>query len=216
MVRTAAPVEPFAVALATRDLLIEAAEAGIVVVFVDDLPWVDLPTRRALAFLARRLQFERIAIVSARRVGTDDSTDTGPALLVDAVGDDVADQILVELGVTSGDVRRTLIAGSGGVPLVLVEAAHLLDDDQRTGRADLPDPLPIGPSGQRVVDALMARLDDRCRAALVVAAADPGGDLDRVVRALGVALARARRAGGRPKRTASSRWTAIASRSATR
>ncbi len=185
MVRTPAPVEPFAVALATRDLLIDAAEAGIVVVFVDDLPWVDLPTRRALAFVARRLQFERIAIVAARRVGTDDSTDTGPALLLDAVGDDVADEILLGLGVTGADVRRTLIDGSGGVPLVLVEAAHLLDADQRAGRADLPDPLPIGPSGQRVVDVLMARLDDRCRSALVVAAADPGGDLDRVVRALG-------------------------------
>ena len=216
MVRTPAPVEPFAVALATRDLLIDAAEAGIVVVFVDDLPWVDLPTRRALAFLARRLQFERIAIVAARRVGTDDSTDTGPALLLDAVGDDVADEILVELGVTSADVRRTLIAGSGGVPLVLVEAAHLLDDDQRAGRADLPDPLPIGPSGQRVVDVLMARLDDRCRSALVVAAADPGGDLDRVVRALGSRSLGLAELGGGRRRTASSRWTAIASRSDTR
>lgn len=50
MAHAAAPVEPFAVSLATRDLLIETAEVGTVVVFVDDLPWVDLPSRRALAF----------------------------------------------------------------------------------------------------------------------------------------------------------------------
>ena len=53
------PVEPFAIALATRDLLVDAAEDAPVVVFVDDLPWVDAPTRRTLSYIARRLQFER-------------------------------------------------------------------------------------------------------------------------------------------------------------
>ena len=41
---------------------------------------------------------------------------------------------------------------------MLVEAANLLDADQRAGRAELPDPLPIGSSGQRVVDLLLERL----------------------------------------------------------
>ena len=45
---------------------------------------------------------------------------------------------------------------------MLVEAANLLDADQRAGRAELPDPLPIGSSGQRVVDLLLERLDPPC------------------------------------------------------
>ncbi len=178
------PVEPFAIALATRDLLVDAAEGAPLVIIVDDLPWVDLPTRRTLSYIARRLQFERLAIVSARRFGADAHTDTGPTLRVDAVSDEVADQILRDAGVGSAAVRRELVAAAGGLPLVLVEAANLLDADQRAGRAELPDPLPIGRTGQRVVDLLLERLDSNVRAALLVAAAEPDGDLARIVKAL--------------------------------
>jgi DNA-binding CsgD family transcriptional regulator len=179
------PVEPFAIALATRDLLVDAAEEAPVVVFVDDLPWVDAPSRRTLSYIARRLQFERVAIVSTRRAGTDAHTDTGPIIVLDAVTDDVADAILADAGVTSAGVRRELIAAGGGIPLVLVEAANLLDEDQRAGRADLPDPLPVGASGQRVVDLVLERLPPSVMSALLVAAAEPDGDLARILSALG-------------------------------
>ena len=79
-------------------------------------------------------------------------------MVLGAVTDDVADAILRDAGVTSGRVRRELIAAGGGIPLVLIEAANMLDADQRAGRVELPDPLPIGSSGQRVVDLLLERL----------------------------------------------------------
>ena len=82
----------------------------------------------------------------------------GPSIVLDAVADDVADAILRDAGVSAANVRRELIAAGGGIPLVLVEAANLLDADQRAGRTELPDPLPIGSSGQRVVDLLLERL----------------------------------------------------------
>jgi DNA-binding CsgD family transcriptional regulator len=178
------PVEPFAIALATRDLLVDAAEEAPIVVVVDDLQWVDLPTRRTLSYIARRLQFERLVIVSTRRAG-DSHTDTGPVVLLEAVSDEVADAILRDAGVSAPNVRRELIAAGGGIPLVLVEAANLLDADQRTGRGELPDPLPIGASGQRVVDLLLERLAPRVLKALLVAAAEPDGDLVRIIQALG-------------------------------
>ena len=177
-------VEPFAIALATRDILVDAAEDAPMVVFVDDLPWVDAPTRRTLSYIARRLQFERLAIVSTRRSGTDAHTDTGPVVTLGAVTDDVADSILRDAGVTSGRVRRELINAGGGIPLVLIEAANMLDADQRAGRASLPDPLPIGSSGQRVVDLLLERLPQTVLSALLIAAAEPDGDLVRIMHAL--------------------------------
>ena len=41
----AVPVEPFAVAVATRDLLAEADEEAPILVVVDDVPWIDQPGR---------------------------------------------------------------------------------------------------------------------------------------------------------------------------
>ena len=181
---TEQPVEPFAIALATRDLLVDAAEVAPIVVLVDDLHWVDVPTRRTLSYIARRLQFERLAIVSSRRSGADSHTDTGPVVALDVVSDDVADAILRDAGVSAANVRRELVAASGGVPLVLREAANMLDADQRSGRAELPDPLPIGSSGQRVVDLLLERLPPGVLSALLVAAAEPDGDLVRIINAL--------------------------------
>lgn len=178
------PVEPFAVALATRDLLVDAAEQAPILIIVDDLQWVDLPTRRTLSYIARRLQFERVAIVSTRRTGADARTDTGPVVVLDAVSDEDADAILRDAGVTASSVRRELIAAAGGIPLVLKEAAHMLDAEQRAGRAELPDPLPIGASGQRVVDLLLERLPPKVLRALLYAAAEPDGDLVRILNAL--------------------------------
>ena len=92
-------VAPFAVALATRDLLVDAAEDTPIVVLVDDLQWIDHSTRRTLAFLARRLEVERLAIVSTRRVGGDPSADTGRAIALDALDAEDADDLLADVGV---------------------------------------------------------------------------------------------------------------------
>ena len=204
------PVEPFAIALATRDLLVDAAEDAPIVVFVDDLPWVDLPTRRTLSYIARRLQFERLAIVSTRRVGTDAHTDTGPALRSTGVTDDVADAILRDAGVTSAGVRRELIAAGGGIPLVLVEAANLLDADQRPAAPTSPTRCRSARPGQRVVDLVLERL----AAGRAVGAARRRGRARRRPRAdpQGAARARSRRVATWrwPRQRASSRSTAIA------
>ncbi|MCU1454756.1 MAG: transcriptional regulator, LuxR family, partial [Acidimicrobiales bacterium] len=181
---TGGPIEGFAVAVGARDLLAEAAEEAPVLVLVDDLPWVDLATRRTLAFVARRVRQDRIAVVSARRVGAADDTDTGPLVALGPLEPAVADGVLRDEAVTSAEVRRRLTTASGGIPLVLVEAARLLSADQRAGTAALPDPLPVGPSGQRIVDVLVARLDEPVRRALVVAAAEPEGRLGRILAAL--------------------------------
>ena len=178
------PVEPFGVAVATRDLLADAAEAAPIVIIVDDLSWVDLPTRLVLSYIAEHLDVERVAMIASRRRGADPDHDLGRVVNLGGLSPDLAEQLLVDAGVSSAEVRRRLLAAGGGNPLVLVEAAHLLEPAERAGRAVLPDPIPVGHNGQRMAELVLERLDPELRNALVVVAAEPDGDVPRMRSAL--------------------------------
>ena len=137
-----------------------------------------------LAYVAEHVELEHIAILAARRSEPDDDADLGVVVEIGGLPDDVADELLVDAGVTNADVRRRLREAAGGNPLVLVEAANLLDAAERAGRTVLPDPLPVGHSGRRAAELALARLDPATRAALVVVAADSDGDAGRIADAL--------------------------------
>ena len=108
------------------------------------------------------------------------AVDLGAVVEVGGIGDDVAEALLVDAGVSSPDVRRRLLRAGRGNPLVLTEAANLLEPAERSGRAALPDPLPVGRSGRRSAELVLARLDQPTRDALLVVAADADGDIARI------------------------------------
>jgi DNA-binding CsgD family transcriptional regulator len=109
------PVDELALGAALRALVDEAAaetSAGLLLV-VDDAPWLDPPSERALRFLVRRVA-GRVAVLTSCRV-----TDSGPGP--------------VPLGLDEAAVTRFRLA-----PLGLGPLHHLL-----TGRFDVPLPRPL-------------------------------------------------------------------------
>ena len=103
------------------------------------------------------------AMLAGRRRGSDAELDLGRTIEMRGLPTDVAEQLLTDAGVSSADVRRRLLAAAGGNPLVLVEAANLLEPAERAGRAVLPDPAADRP--QRPADGRARARARRSRAA---------------------------------------------------
>jgi DNA-binding CsgD family transcriptional regulator len=117
--------DPFLIALATLTLLSEAAIEQPLLCLIDDLQWADIPSARVLAFVARRLEAEPIALLFAVRDGEGNATDlsgvrelrlTGlPADAAAALFDSHAS------GSLPPGTRERLLRLSRGNPLALIE-----------------------------------------------------------------------------------------------
>jgi DNA-binding CsgD family transcriptional regulator/TolA-binding protein len=65
------PLEPRAVAAAVRAVLVHLAEAGPLLVGLDDLQWLDPPSTRALSFALRRLGNQPVGVLLSARATPD-------------------------------------------------------------------------------------------------------------------------------------------------
>ncbi|MEV4869869.1 helix-turn-helix transcriptional regulator [Streptomyces syringium] len=177
----------FLVSAGVLSLLAEAAVPDGLVCIVDDFQWVDRASADALLFAARRLGADGVGLLFAAR-DTAEARHTlkdVPGLTV--AGLDAADAALV-LAARSAvppvpDVAALVVAATGGNPLALRETAGLLTPEQLTGRAPLPDPLPVGDGIGAVFGEQIARLPEATRLVLLVAALEGLGDLRLVLRA---------------------------------
>ncbi|MEV8516375.1 AAA family ATPase [Dactylosporangium sp. NPDC051484] len=116
--------EPFLIALAAFNLLTTAATETPIVIVLDDVHWLDDPTHDALAFVARRLDEQRIAFIAAARHGYPGPlTDAGlPALSVTGLADEPAARLLdAHAGDLDPAARTEILEQSLGNPLALVE-----------------------------------------------------------------------------------------------
>jgi ATP/maltotriose-dependent transcriptional regulator MalT len=178
------------VGLAILNLLSLTSEDSPLLCVVDDAQWLDRASLQALAFVARRLLADRIAMVFATRHRTAELAEF-PELSVVGLRDGDAHTLLSAVLNIPLDrrVRDRIVAETHGNPLALVEGSREITQREFAGGFGLPQSTPL--SGQ-IEDGYRRRVADLpplTQKLLTVAAAEPTGDavtVWRAAQALGV------------------------------
>jgi DNA-binding CsgD family transcriptional regulator len=182
-------VDERVIGAATRSLL-EAAVAGAgpavagrpVLVAVDDAPWLDRPSERALRFALRRVAPPQLAVLVTGRTGEPTPArvplglDQGPAggrlgrIGLEPLGVGALHHILrARLGTTlSRPLLARIARDAGGNPLLAIELARAV---LRLPRPPMPgEDLPVAASMQQLLADVLAALPDASREAVRLAA----------------------------------------------
>ena len=181
----------FFVGLAVLGLLSVVAEARPILCVIDDAQWLDSASAEALAFVARRLLADSVAMLFAAREASEELSSL-PGLVVEGLRGDDARALLASVipGRLDEQVADALVAETGGNPLALLELPQGLTAAQLAGGFGLPGALSLQ---GRLEGSFRARLDalpDDTRRLLLAAAAEPTGDpllLWRAAERLGIA-----------------------------
>lgn len=167
-------VDGFAVAVAALTLVADASAAMPVLCLVDDLHWLDAASATALAFIARRIESERVAMVfSAREHAGGPVPHRGvPVLRLRGLDGAAARAVLGAEAVPDlpESVASALLRSGGGNPLALRELVGALEPAELSGRTPLPEPLSVGEELAGVYLRELEALSQPARAALLVLA----------------------------------------------
>jgi DNA-binding CsgD family transcriptional regulator len=183
----------FLVGLATLGLLSEAAERRPLLCVVDDGQWLDRASAQALAFVARRVLAEPIALVFAVREPSETEEFAGlPELEVGSLSEPEARATLDSAirGPIDVRVRDRIVAEAHGNPLALLELPRGLTPAELAGGVGLPDTMPLASRIERSFVRQIRSLPSETQRLLLVAAAEPIGDVTLLWRAaerLGIA-----------------------------
>jgi DNA-binding CsgD family transcriptional regulator len=173
------PPDRFLVGLATLGVLSDAAADQPLLCLIDDAQWLDRVSAQTLAFVARRLLVERIALVFASRDAAESHELAGlPDVQLDGLRDRDA-RALLDTAVTGRldeRVRDRIVAETRGNPLALLELPRGFTAAELAGGFGLlsADALPgwIEESYRRQ----LTPLGEQTRQLLLLAAAEPVGD----------------------------------------
>jgi DNA-binding CsgD family transcriptional regulator len=176
----------FLVGLAALSLLADAANKRPLLCVIDDAQWLDRASAQVLAFVARRLFAEQVALVVATREPGGEFRGL-PELAVGGLGDGDARELLASVISQPLDerVKERFIAEAGGNPLALLELSQGLTPAALAGALGVtaaPGLL------HRLGDSFRQRLEglpETTQRLLLVAAAEPTGDPVLVWRAAG-------------------------------
>jgi DNA-binding CsgD family transcriptional regulator len=173
---TGAAPDRFLVGLAALSLLSEVAEQQPLLCVIDDAQWLDRASAQALAFVARRLLAEPVALVFAAREPVEEFRGL-PELAVGGLRDGDAHELLSSVikGPMDERVRDRIVAETRGNPLALLELPH-----------GIPGLFNVSGVPGQIEDSFRRRLEVLPAATqrlMLVAAAEPAGEPALVWRA---------------------------------
>jgi DNA-binding CsgD family transcriptional regulator len=187
----------FLVGLAVLSLLADVAADQPLLCLIDDAQWLDQASAQVLAFVARRLDAESVAVL----FGTRDAAPGGdlaklPELVLEGLSDADARALLASVipGRLDERVRDRIIAESGGNPLALLELPHGVTTADLAGGFAVAGPLPLAGRIEQSFQRRIAPLPEATKRLLLLAAAEPVGDpalLWRAAAGLGIGVAAA-------------------------
>src|SRR3954449_7058872 len=171
------PPDRFLVGLAVLSLFSEVAEQRPLLCVVDDAQWLDQASALTLAFVARRLLAEPVAIIFAAREPGEELQHVSE-LEVFGVHNSDARALLSSAVRFKLDerVRDRIIAETRGNPLALLELPRGLTAKQLAGGFGLVEAQGLAGRIEKSFGRRVETLSDDARRLLLIAAAEPVGD----------------------------------------
>ncbi|MEY2405712.1 MAG: hypothetical protein QOG39_628 [Acidimicrobiaceae bacterium] len=177
-------VDTFLVALAVLGLLTNVSTREPVLCIADDAQWLDQSSLQVLAFVARRIESERVALVFGAN-DTIEDLEGLPELALRGLTNAEAHALVATVlpGPLCARVRERIVNESQGNLGMLLASTRGADPEQLAGGFGLPAAIS---STDPTTPTLRSRLEDLApatRTLLLIAAAEPEGDPARFWRA---------------------------------
>ena len=178
------PADRFLIGLAILSLLSEVAGEEPLICLIDDEQWLDHASAQALGFVARRLAADPVGLVFAAREPGPDLAGL-PELEVGGLPEGDARELLDSAlaGPIDARVRDQIVAETQGNPLALLELPRGLTPAELAGGFGLPGAAPLSGWIEESFGRQLQALPTEARRLLLVAAAEPYGELPLVWRA---------------------------------
>ncbi|MEV5385381.1 LuxR family transcriptional regulator [Streptomyces sp. NPDC052721] len=177
--------DPFPVALATLNLLAEAAASRPVLLVVENLHWLDAASAAVVPFVARRLASEPIVLLATVREGFRSPADAAglPTLPLEPLpAPDAAALVDAQAPGLSAALRERILVEGAGHPLVLTKLTRVAREAYGEAAATAAALPPV----TRVESAFRSRLaglPPHTRLLLLIAAVHRGGTVTELVEA---------------------------------
>ncbi|MGF7237443.1 MAG: ATP-binding protein, partial [Frankia sp.] len=178
--------DPFVVGLAALGLLAEQAARRPLLCLVDDAHCLDPESADVLAFVARRLRADSIAVVFAVRepAPAPDRLAELPELRLAGLAEEDARALLAAVSGSRlrGPLADRVIGQTAGNPLALIEIGQEIAAGQLDGDPFPAEPLPLGRRLERRYLREIRELPAPTQSLLLAAAAEPTGDTSLLAR----------------------------------
>jgi DNA-binding NarL/FixJ family response regulator len=174
------------VGLAVLSLLAEVAEERPLACVIDDAQWLDQSSLQALAFAARRLLAECVAMIFAVPDPSGLAELTGlPELRVTRLSDPDAQMLLESVvhGRVDPAVEDRILAETNGNPLAILQMTRWMSPADVAGGFVLPGDQPLPDRIKHGFSQQFQSLPPGTRQLVVTAAAEPTGDVTLLWRA---------------------------------